>query len=294
MELRQLEYFVAVAEEANFTRAAQRVHISQSGVSAQIRQLERELGADLLDRSGRAATLTAAGEAALGPARAALASVDALRHAVDDVTGLVRGRLTVGMVNGCTITPLFEALAAFHADHPGVEITLYEESSDRLVEAVRDGASDLALVGTAGALPEGVAGLPIVSEPLVAAVPADHPLAASGSVPLARLCGYPLVCMPRGTGIRAVLDGACAAAGLRPEIALEASAPAAVADLAARGLGAAVLSHSMAVPHAARLRVLAVEEVATPAVLALIWRPRRSAALGELVRQCRRAFSPAA
>src|SRR3954471_4285925 len=107
MDLRQLEYFVAVAEEQNFTRAAERVHISQSGVSAQIRQLERELGAALLDRSGRTATLTAAGSAAVGPARAALAAADAVRQAVDEVNGLVRGRLTVGMVTACTVTPLF-------------------------------------------------------------------------------------------------------------------------------------------------------------------------------------------
>ena len=77
MELRQLEYFLAVAEEANFTRAAERVHISQSGVSAQIRQLEQELGATLFDRSSRKATLTPAGAAALEPARAALAAAAA-------------------------------------------------------------------------------------------------------------------------------------------------------------------------------------------------------------------------
>src|SRR3954454_19105848 len=112
MELRQLEYFVAVAEEQNFTRAAERVHISQSGVSAQIRQLERELGTELFDRSTRTATLTVAGKAALGPARAALAAAGALGRAVDEVTDLIRGRLTVGMVTGCTITPLFDALAA--------------------------------------------------------------------------------------------------------------------------------------------------------------------------------------
>src|ERR1700712_4145167 len=103
MEFRQLEYFVAVAEEANFTRAAERVHISQSGISAQVRQLEQELGVRLLDRASRTSALTAAGRAALGPARTALAAVDALRRAVDDVSGLVRGRLTVGMVSGCTI-----------------------------------------------------------------------------------------------------------------------------------------------------------------------------------------------
>src|SRR5476651_2161274 len=113
MELRQLEYFVAVAEEGNFTRAAERVHISQSGVSAQIRRLERDLGATLIDRSGRAATLTTAGAAALEHARAILASVNAVRAAVDDVSGLLRGRLVVGMVTGCTVTPLFDALAAF-------------------------------------------------------------------------------------------------------------------------------------------------------------------------------------
>ena len=149
MELRQLEYFVAVAEEANFTRAAERVHISQSGVSAQIQQLERDLGATLIDRSGRSATLTAAGAAALEHARAALASAAAVRQAVDEVSGLIRGRLVVGMVTACTVTGLFDALATLRLAHPGVEITLIEDNSDRLIESVRSGAADLALIGTA-------------------------------------------------------------------------------------------------------------------------------------------------
>src|SRR5438477_2374460 len=153
MELRQLEYFVAVAEEANFTRAAQRVRISQSGVSAQVRQLERELGAALLDRSGRAATVTTAGEAVLEHARAVLASVRALRQAVDDVHGLVRGRLAIGMVSGCQVTPFFDALAGFHAAHPGIEMALDEDTSDRLVDGVWAGTTDLALVGVAGEVP---------------------------------------------------------------------------------------------------------------------------------------------
>src|SRR4051812_40147525 len=101
MELRQLEYFVAVAEEANFTRAAARVHISQSGVSAQIRTLETELGAALFDRSGRVARLTEAGAAALPYARAALEAAADLRQSIDDVQGLLRGQLVVGMVTGC-------------------------------------------------------------------------------------------------------------------------------------------------------------------------------------------------
>jgi len=156
MELRQLEYFVAVAEEANFTRAAERVHISQSGVSAQVRQLERELGAELIDRTSRTASLTPAGKAALAPARAALAAAGAVRHAVDEVNQLVRGALVVGMVTACTVTGLFDALATLRRDHPGVALTLVEGDSDRLVEDVRAGALDLALVGSAPGMPPGL------------------------------------------------------------------------------------------------------------------------------------------
>ena len=150
MELRQLEYLVAVAEEASFTRAAQRVHISQSGVSAQIRQLEHDLGAVLFDRGGRTATLTEAGKVAVKNAQVMLAAAAALRQAVDEVTGLLSGRLTVGMVTACTITGLFDALAAFHRAHPGVAITLLEDNSATLAEHARAGAIDVALIGTAG------------------------------------------------------------------------------------------------------------------------------------------------
>src|ERR1700748_469110 len=104
MELRQLEYLIAAAEAGNFTRAADQVHVSQSGISAQIRQLERDLGAVLFDRSGRTATLTVAGEAAIGHARAVLASAAALRQAVDEVNGLVRGRPTGRLVTAGTAT----------------------------------------------------------------------------------------------------------------------------------------------------------------------------------------------
>jgi DNA-binding transcriptional LysR family regulator len=291
MELRQLEYFIAVAEEANFTRAAERVHISQSGVSAQIRQLEHELGATLINRSGRTSTLTTAGAAALVHARDALAGVDAVRKAVDEVTGLIRGRLTVGMITGCTITPLFDALAAFHLTHPGVEINLYEDNSDRLIEGVRTGATDLALIGAAGAPPIGIDALPIISERLVAAVPIDHPLASRRRVTLADLAAFPIVCLPEGTGIRTVFDQACENAGQHPDIALQASTPGAVADLAIRGLGVAILSESMASNHNDQLRALAVDDIQTPAVLALIWTRTPNPALRELIQHSRNAFT---
>jgi len=291
MELRQLEYFIAVAEEANFTRAAERVHISQSGVSAQIRQLEHDLGATLIDRSGRAATLTTAGSAALEHARTVLASVDALRNAVDDVTGLVRGRLVVGMVTACTVTGLFDALAAFHHVHPSVEIILVEDNSERLIEGVRNGTTDLALVGAAGGPPPGLDALTIVSEQLIAAVPVGHQLAQRRHATLADISAFPIVCLPQGTGIRSVFDQACEAKGIRPDIALQASATAAVADLAIRGLGVAILSESMAVNYDGRLTALAIDDIETPAVLALIWTKTKSPALQELLGLSRAVFT---
>ena len=290
MDLRQLEYFVAVAEEQNFTRAAERVHISQSGVSAQIRQLERELGAELFDRAARTTTLTVAGKAALEHARAALAAARALGQAVGEVTDLIRGRLTVGMVVGCTVTPLFDALAAFHRGHPGVEISLLEDNSDRLVDGVRAGTVDLALVGTATATPAGLDALTIISERLVVAVPTGHPLAEQRRIMLRDLLTHPIVCMPPGTGIRTVFDRACAAQGRQPVIALQASAPDAIADLASRGLAVAILSNSMAAHYRDRLVARVIEDVDTPALLALIWQTSRSPAVRELLAHCRRAF----
>ncbi|MGW5381427.1 LysR family transcriptional regulator [Nocardia sp. NPDC003963] len=291
MELRQLEYFVAVAEEQNFTRAAARVHISQSGVSAQIRALERELGAELFDRTTRTATLTVAGKAAYEHARAALAAAAAVGRAVGEVTDLIQGTLTLGMVMGCTITPLFDALSTFHRAHPGVEISLSEDNSDRLADAVRTGTLDLALIGTAAGTPEGLPALTVASERIVAAVPAGHPLTTLPRVTLHDLCAYPLVCMPPGTGLRAVLDQACAAQHLRPVIALQAGVADTIADLAARGLAVAVLSDSMAAHYSDRLSACPIVDIEIPALLALVWQHTYNPALREFIVHARRAFT---
>jgi DNA-binding transcriptional LysR family regulator len=160
------------------------------------------------------------------------------------------------------------------------------------VESVRIGAADLALVGSAAAPPAGVDHLPIISERLAAAVPPDHPLARRERVSLAETCGYPLVCLPPGTGIRAVFDQACAAQGIEPDIALQASAPAAIADLAARGLGVAVLSESMVAAHHDRLVPVAIDGVDTRAAQTLMWRVSAGPALKAFVRHAREAFGP--
>jgi DNA-binding transcriptional LysR family regulator len=244
------------------------------------------LGATLIDRSARRAGLTTAGVAALDHARAALASVDAMRQAVDEVNGLIRGQLTVGMVTACTVAPLFDILAAFHRAHPGIEITLIEDEPDRLVERVRSGMVDFALIGAARP-PEGLQVLPVVTERLVAAVPLDHPLAATDRAVLADLNGYPIVCMPPGTGVRAVFDQACNARGIHPNVALQASAPSAVADLATRGLGVAILSESMAANYRTELHPRILDDIETPALLAFVWASAEAPALQELLRYSR-------
>jgi DNA-binding transcriptional LysR family regulator len=290
MELRQLEYFVAVAEEANFTRAAARVHISQSGVSAQIRQLESDLGTELFDRSTRVARLTAAGQAALEPARAAIAAAAGVREAVDDVAGLLRGRLSIGMVIGCAITPLFIAMEKFHRDHPGVELTVQEGNSTEMVESVRGGELDVAMIGAAGAPPDGVGSMTIVSEGLAALVPPGHRLARRRRVDVDDLALEPIVSMPTGTGIRATLDIGCAAAGFAPNIVIAASAADTVADLAERGLGVGVLSASMTAPYRDRLAVVPLTGIPVPALLAVVWPVTPSPAVRAFLPGLRAAF----
>jgi DNA-binding transcriptional LysR family regulator len=246
MELHQLEYFVAVAEEASFTRAATRVHVAQPGVSAQVRRLESELGQSLLDRSGRSVRLTDVGTAVLPFARAALDAVANARLAVDELAGLVRGQVRVGMVSGCALPLLTELLAGFHRAYPGVSIVLTEESSDQLIGLLNQGQLDLALIGAAGAATAGVETAVIADEELVAVADSGHPLAASDAITVKALRDVPLVSLPRGTGVRMALDAACAEAGFTPRIVLEASALSMVAQLAAQGLGLAVVPASTA------------------------------------------------
>ena len=231
-----------------------------------------------------------AGEAALAHARAALAAARAVRDAVDDINQLVRGRLEVGMVTACTVTPLFDALSSFHRAHPGIDVSLREDNSDRLVDDVRAGAVDLALVGVAGAEPAGLHSFTVVRERLVAAVPGNHPLAQLSSATLADVCAHPLVTLPPGTGIRTVLDRGCADLNCRASIALQASAPDAVADLATRGLGVAILSESMATSYP-DLASRVIADLDVEAVLALLWRPEISPALRELLSFTKRAFA---
>jgi DNA-binding transcriptional LysR family regulator len=243
MELRQLAYVVAVAEEASFTRAAAREHVAQPGVSAQVRRLEAELGEPLFHRGPATVTLTAAGRAVLPFARAALAGAAGVRAAIDELTGLLRGHVAIGVVPSVTGW-LVDALAAFHGDHPGVAIALVEDTSDALLDAVRSGRLDVALAGLAGAAPAALQTAIVTDEELVAAVHPDHRLGGRGAITVRALRDEPLIALPRGTGGRTALEDGFAAAGLSPRVAFEAGDPRVLMDLARRALGVAILPAS--------------------------------------------------
>jgi len=272
MELRQLEYLVAVAEESNFTRAAARLHVAQPGVSAQIRVLERELGQELFDRSGRAVRLTEAGAAVLDYARVALQAASGARHAVDELSGLLRGHVSVGMIVACSSLDLTDLLAEYHRRHPGVEILLSEANSDKLLESLQAGELDLAFVALGNPTPLGIETRLVVDEPVVGAVAPGDPLAANESITLEMLRGRPVIGMPRGTGIRACVDSACIAVGIELHFAIEASSPGTAARLASQGLGVAILPESTATAFGSALRMLRFEGVALRGQLALAWR----------------------
>jgi DNA-binding transcriptional LysR family regulator len=272
MELRQLEYFVTVADEQNFTRAAAKLHVTQPGVSAQIRQLERELGQELLDRSGRITRLTEAGEVVLPFARAALGAVTGARLAVDELSGLLRGHVAVGMVSQSASLDIPDLLAGFHRHHPAIEITLAENSSDHLAEGVRAGTYDLAFIGLGPEPPRGLALQVVSDEPIVAAVSADSDLTGTGSATLAEIADRALISLPVGTGLRACVDAAYASAGLHPRVGFEASDPRMLARLAARGLGLAFLTEPAARAYGDGLHVITISDPPMRGRLALTWR----------------------
>jgi DNA-binding transcriptional LysR family regulator len=278
MELRQLRYFVTVVEEANFTRAAERLRVAQPGVSAQIRRLERELGEELLDRSGRTVRLTEVGAAVLPYARAALSAVSGVRAAVAEFTGLTRGHVTVGMVSSMSThaVDLPALLSGFHRRHPAVEITLSEAGSGALLDELRAGRLDVAFVGLAGDPPPGVDVQVITDEPLVAIVSPDDPLAATGEMTLEELARRNLIGLPPGTGIRACVEEAFAALGLRPHFAFEAGHPPLLARLAGRGLGVAVLPASVMEGRTDELHAIALRPVVRGR-LAFAWRSEGTA-----------------
>ncbi|WP_343950991.1 LysR family transcriptional regulator [Nonomuraea longicatena] len=237
MELQQMRYVVAVAETANFTRAAERCRVVQSALSHQIARLERELGARLFERTSRRVRLTPAGEAFLPAARQALEAADRARAEVAAASGEIRGRLAIGTIPTVTAVDLPGALKDFHVRHPQVRITLRAGGSEDLAEGVRQGTLDIAFLGLSPSVrPKGVRGRVLAEGELVAVVAPGHPLADAAAVDLRRLANEVFVDFSAGTAGRIQSDEAFAAAGVGREVAFEVTTPDLMARLVRLGL----------------------------------------------------------
>ena len=246
VELRHLQYFVAVAEELSFTRASRRLHVVQSGVSSAIQSLERELGVPLFDRDRHRVALTDAGAALLPEARATLAAAQAALDAVSEARGGLRGTLTVGTMLSTGQVDLPALLGQFHGAHPGVvvRLRLAAGGSAELAREVLGGSLDLALLALTGRPPAGLALHPLSEEPLLLVCAPGHPLAGGSAVTLDQLAAEPFIDFPSGWGNRTVVDRAFAAAGLERQVQFEVADYAAAVGLVRHQLGVAFLPAS--------------------------------------------------
>jgi DNA-binding transcriptional LysR family regulator len=242
VELRHLEHFVAVAEEQSFTRAAARVHLVQSALSVSVRSLEKELGAQLFDRTTHRVTLTDAGTVVLTEARRTLAAADALRDAVAAVQGGLRGTIRLGIMHSLSLIDLAAVLTA-------------QGGSVELVAEVLDGRLDLAFAALPADYPTAISVLRLAAEEMALACPPDHPLAKRKRIELAELEGERFIEFPPGWGTRLAVDRLFQEAGVRREIAVEVVDISNVLDLVRAGFGLAFLGPStVPSPRRAALR----------------------------------------
>jgi DNA-binding transcriptional LysR family regulator len=248
VQLRQLRYFVAVAEERNFSRAAARLHVSQPPLSVQIKSLERELGASLFMRDNRGATLTAAGAALYDEARAVLARVDRLRVIVGDVGRGDTGTLAIGFVSLADYGALPPALKAFRARYPRVDVQLHEMTTDAQVRELAAGRLDVGIA--LGPVQEpGLAFDSLSRESLVVALPSGHALARGGAARLEarQLAGESFIVPPRplAPGLHDLVMSICRSGGFEPRVTQEARQMQTVISLVAGGMGVALVPESL-------------------------------------------------
>ena len=242
MELRQLRYLVALAEERSFTRAASKALVAQPALSQQIAKLEAELGVPLVDRTTRRVGMTEAGERLVEHARRALSEVDVAREVLADLAGVRGGRLTIGASQTVGGFDLLGLLATFHRRHPAVDLALREDLSVSLAAQLRADELDLAFVTVpVGPATEGLDRQLVSKEDLVAVLPPDHELSRRRKLHITDLETETLVAFRHGATIRRRLDEAAARAGFELRVAFETNEVVRMREFAASGLAIAVL-----------------------------------------------------
>jgi DNA-binding transcriptional LysR family regulator len=261
MELRQLRYLVALADEQHFTRAAAREHIAQPALSQQIRRLEQEVGLALVERTTRRVTVTEAGRTLVARARRILSEVDAANAEMQALAGVRTGHVMLGTMHTMGPVDVSLALAVFHQRHPAVELTVREESSEELAEMLRDDVLDLAFLSVTERIESHGLGLhQLVSEELVVVLPRDHQLAPREELRMAELAGEQFISYREGARLRELLEFAGRHAGFEPQIKLESNESERIRRLVARHMGVAILPRSDAERPGAEVAVATLIE----------------------------------
>jgi DNA-binding transcriptional LysR family regulator len=270
MEVRQLEYVVAVAEEGSFTRAAQRCHVAQSALSQQVARLERELGTKLFERTSRSVRLSEAGATLLPHAITVLDDMANARAALDQLAEIITGRLRIGMTQTANKTlDVVGAIGEFHHRYPAVALATTSGPEYELVEEVQAGHLDVALAALASdSLLPGLTFSPLADpEPLVAVVPATHPLARRRRVRLVELASSEFVEFRARTVLRNLVDGAFIDVGIERRSAFEVGQIADIIEYVGSGLGVAVIPRVFAtseIPGAVAKGQVRVLQLAEP------------------------------
>ncbi|MFF0947636.1 LysR family transcriptional regulator [Rhizobium leguminosarum] len=248
MELRHLRYFLAVAEEGNFTRAAGKLGIGQPPLSQQIRDLEKEVGAALFHRVPHGAELTAAGAAFLGEAKASLAAAEKAKLAAQSANRGETGRLSLGFTASSAFNPVVSTtIRRFRARWPEVQLSLTEMNTLALMQKLERGELDATFMRPSLDDPAGIRLRRLPDEPMVVALPASHPLARRNELPLAALADEPFILFPRLVGLSLYDDVvlACRKAGFELTVAQEAPQISSVVNLVAADLGVSIVPASI-------------------------------------------------
>ena len=275
LELRHLRYFMALAEELNYGRAAQRLGIAQPGLSQQIKRLEEIVGALLIDRTQRAVRLTTAGELFLAGATRTMRQVEQAVLAAQRAERGELGRLTVGYVGSAAYVGALSAMiSAFRADHPDIELEIAEMEMRAQLAAIDEGRLDICYIRPPVEIPVGITTLSILQEEILLAIPATHPLAALPEVPLERFAGETFITPhhPPEVSFHHHTLAACREAGFFPRTGPQGREFVTVATMVAVGLGVALVPQSLRCIELPGVRYKRVRNLAVTAELAIAYR----------------------
>jgi LysR family hydrogen peroxide-inducible transcriptional activator len=269
VELHQLRYVIAVAREGSFTRAADSLFLAQPSLSVQVRKLEQELGANLFQRNGRGLVLTTAGEAFLEHAERALFEIDKAREQIEEVKGLRRGRVSLGVLPSIGARLLPDILASFHRRYPDIEVTLLEQDvSGEFEQMVHAGQLDMAMIRMPQTRSD-LCGRLLVREPMVVLVPPGHRLEGRSRASLEELADERFVGMKAGTGLRDLMDQVCLRVGFTPCVSVETGQLTIVWGMVRAGIGVSVLPRLAAGTESPIVRI--VDDFAERR-LGVVWR----------------------